>query len=126
MSARIKRIEPAARADLRWDLDAIVSELRAVRDRSLESRQGSADRPPRLPSRKALTGILDGLSTVLFPNRLGTAELTDETVDYFVGHTLDTTLRHLLEQVCRELQYIGGQNSLPNIREFCLSFLASQ
>ena len=115
MSARIKPVDWPASAGLRWDLDAIVSELRAVRDRSLESRHGSADRPPRLPSRKALTGILDGLSTVLFPNRLGTAELTDETVDYFVGHTLDATLRHLLEQVCRELQYIGGQDSLPDM-----------
>lgn len=115
MSARIKHIEPAARADLRWDLDVIVSKLRAVRDRSLESRQGSADRPPRLPSRKALTSILDGLSTVLFPNRLGNAELTDETVDYFVGHTLDATLRRVLEQVCRELQYSGGQDGLPDV-----------
>lgn len=115
MNARIKHIEPAIRADLRWDLDAIVSKLRAVRDQSLESRQGSANQPPRLPSRKALTGILDGLSTALFPNRLGTAELTDETVDYFVGHTLDATLRHLLEQVRREFRYIGGQGSLPDM-----------
>jgi serine O-acetyltransferase len=112
MSAKIQPASAPASAGLHWDIDSIVAELRAVRVRSLENRQRTADRPPRLPSRKALLGILDGLSAVLFPNRLGTPELTDEGIDYFVGHTLDATLRHLLEQVRRELQYASGQESI--------------
>ncbi|HRD68468.1 MAG TPA: serine acetyltransferase, partial [Candidatus Competibacter sp.] len=73
--------------------------------------QQSADHPPRLPSRQALSRVVDGLSTALFPNRLGNAELTDETVDYFVGHTLEATLRRLLEQVDRELRYASGRDT---------------
>lgn len=44
-----------------------------------------------MPSRKALLSIVDGLSAALFPNRLGSEELADEGIDYFVGHTLDRT-----------------------------------
>lgn len=110
MSAKLQPLGPPSSAGARWELDAIVSELRAVRDRALASRQQAADRPPRLPSRQALAHVVDGLSTVLFPNRLGNAELTDETVDYFVGHTLETTLRRLLEQVNRELRYASGKD----------------
>ncbi len=58
-----------------------------------------------MPSQKSLVGILDGLSTVLFPNRLGLPELTDEGIDYFVGNTLDMTLRDLWEQVRREIHF---------------------
>ena len=97
---------------MHWDIDSIVAELRAVRVRSLEKRQRTADRPPRLPSRKALLGILDGLNATLFPNRLGAPDLTDEGIDYFVGHTLDATLRHLLEQVRRELRYSSEQQGV--------------
>lgn len=110
MSAtRIKPVGTHAHADLHWDIDSIVAALRTVRVQSLENWQRAADRPPRLPSRKALLGILDGLNATLFPNRLGAPDLSDEGVDYFVGHTLDATLRHLLEQVRRELHYTAGQ-----------------
>ena len=112
MSATLKSVgaPPApARPGLHWDIDAVVAELRTIRVRSLENRQRAADHPPRLPTRKALLGILDGLTATLFPHRLGVPDLTDEGVDYFVGHTLDATLRHLLEQVRRELQYAAGQ-----------------
>ncbi len=109
MNARLQPVAIPASAGLQWELDLIVAELRGVRVRSLADRQRTADQPPRLPSRKALVGILDGLSAALFPNRLGSPELTDEGIDYFVGHTLDATLRHLLEQVRRELRYSSEQ-----------------
>lgn len=112
MNARLQPVAIPASAGLQWELDSIVAELRGVRVRSLADRQRTADQPPRLPSRKALVGILDGLSAVLFPNRLGTPELTDEGIDYFVGHTLDATLRHLLEQVRRELRYSSEQRGV--------------
>lgn len=114
MSAGIDKAKVRSLAHVDWDIDAVVFQLRDLRERSLAERQ-RADRSPRLPSRKALTGIVDRLSTVLFPNRLGTADLSDEGVDYFVGHTLDTTLRDLLEQVRRELQFGSGHLSISAV-----------
>lgn len=94
-----------------WDIDRIVSELRTLRVRSLELRHRD-DKPPKLPSRKALITIIDGISAALFPNRLGQPELTDEGIDYYVGHTLDSTLRSLYEQVRRELEFSSGLSRL--------------
>ncbi|MFZ1642273.1 MAG: serine O-acetyltransferase EpsC [Candidatus Contendobacter sp.] len=111
MNVSIKQAGARSTAGLHWDIDSVVADLRAGRERSLADRQ-RANRPPRLPFRKALVGILDGLSAALFPNRLGSPELTDEGIDYFVGHTLDVTLRHLLEQVRRELLFSSGQASI--------------
>lgn len=91
----------------------VVSELRALRLKSLENRQ-RRDRPPKLPSRKVLVGIADGLRAVLFPNRLGMPDLTNESVDYYVGHTLDVTLRELMVQVRRELRFAGDADAAGN------------
>lgn len=95
----------------RWEIDTIVAELRSLRVSSLERRE-RGDRPPKLPSRKALTGILEGLTAALFPNRLGLPELADEGIDYYVGHTLDVTLRTLHGQVSRELAFSAGPDGL--------------
>lgn len=92
----------------KWHIEAIVSDLRALRERSLALRRRIA-RPPRLPSRKAMTGILEGLSAALFPNRLGVPSFSDEGIDYFVGHTLDVTLKELFEQVQRELRFASEE-----------------
>ncbi len=93
--------------DLDWNINAIVSSLRTLRVRSLEIRK-RGDRPPKLPARKALTEIIEGLSAALFPNRLGLPDLNDEGIDYYVGHTLDVNLRALNQQVARELQFASG------------------
>ena len=82
----------------------IVSELRDVRLTSLEHRH-RRNNPPKLPSRKSLQSIVDGLSAALFPNRLGMPDLQEDGIDYFVGHTLDTALRDLYVQVQLELRY---------------------
>ena len=103
-----------------WNIDSIVSELRTLRATAAGRQPGM--RPPKLPSQKALVNILDGLSAALFPNRLGLPELTDEGVDYYVGNTLDTTLRQLLEQVRRELQFsIGHATDDNTIRDQALA-----
>jgi len=94
-----------------WGIDGLVSELRKLRVQSLEIRQ-RRDRPPKLPSRKALIGILDGLTSVLFPNRLGLPDLNDEGIDYFVGHKLDTLLRDLNKEIRRELQFVTGRQGI--------------
>lgn len=91
-------------ADEYFDIPSIVQALRDVRLTSLEHRHRS-NRPPKLPSRKSLQQVVDGLSAALFPNRLGAPGLKEEGVDYFVGFTLDTTLRELNMQVQLELRY---------------------
>jgi serine O-acetyltransferase len=92
------------------DVNGLVDALRALRVHSLQTRS-RIGRPPKLPSRKALAGIFDGLAAALFPNRLGTPELTDEGLDYFVGHTLDRALRALYDEVRRELRF--ARNQIP-------------
>jgi serine O-acetyltransferase len=78
--------------------------LRAVRMASLEHRQ-RRNKPPKLPSRKILQSVIEGLSAALFPNRLGLPDLKEEGLDYFVGHTLDTALRELFSQIKLELHF---------------------
>ncbi|MDD5580099.1 MAG: serine acetyltransferase [Methylobacter sp.] len=96
-----------------WGIDALVAKLRDLRVQSLETRS-RRDKPPKLPSRKELQEILDGLGSVLFPNRLGLPDLNDEGIDYFVGHTLETLLRELYRQIRRELQFISGHQGFNN------------
>ncbi len=90
-----------------WGVDATVAQLRQLRVQSLEERQ-RRHKPPKLPSRKELQHILDKLGAVLFPNRLGRPDLTEEGIDYFVGYTLDRALHDLFKQIRRELQFILG------------------
>lgn len=93
-----------ASTPVNWDLSEIVKALRSRREASLAARQ-LRGRPLKLPSRKALQGVIEGLGGALFPNRLGPRELVGEGVDYFVGRTLDINLRELVDQVTRELRY---------------------
>ncbi|MDD2723925.1 MAG: serine acetyltransferase [Methylovulum sp.] len=102
------------KTEIHWNIETIVSELRLLRNKSLENRQREG-RPPKLPSRKALVAILEGFSAALFPNRLGSGELSDESVDYFVGQTLDAALRGLFEQLRRECRFKAEQQGLFDI-----------
>lgn len=95
------------------DVDNIVDELRALRMASLESRNRH-DRPPRLPSRRILASVAEGLSAAMFPNRLGSSELADEGIDHYVGHTLNMTLRELMVQIQHELHYNSGLEILSH------------
>jgi serine O-acetyltransferase len=89
-----------------FDLQQVVAELAGVRQQWRESQQRSTEPGGReLPSRDALAQILDGLRGVLFPMRLGPADLRQESEDFYVGHTLDTVLHALLAQVRLELGY---------------------
>jgi serine O-acetyltransferase len=95
-------------------ISQIVSELRDLRLASLEHRK-RRDKPPKLPARKSLQSIVEGLAAALFPNRLGLPDLKDESLDYFVGHTLDVVLRDLVTQVKLELNFAADTlNQLEN------------
>src|SRR5687767_13905238 len=87
-----------------FGIDNIVKDLRTARHASLERRL-RRNNPPKLPSRKILQTVVEGLSAALFPNRLGQPGLKGEGLDYFVGHTLDTALRDLCGQIKLELQF---------------------
>jgi len=88
----------------RWETMEIVAELRSLREESLAARHRSGS-PVRLPSRKVLATVVEGLGAVLFPNRLGGQQIAPESVDYFVGHTLEGALKNLDEQIAVELTF---------------------
>lgn len=94
------------------DLTDVVASLRQLRDSSLAARQRLAC-PVKLPSKRVLTNMVEGLSAALFPNRLGSRVLTNECVDYFVGHTLDIALGELVEQLERELHFWTSESEDP-------------
>lgn len=95
--------------NLKLDLAPVVASLREIREQSLEARNRES-RPPKLPSKITLKEIVDGLATCLYPNRLGSGTQTLEGIDYFVGHTLNVTLRLLMGQILRELRFDSEQN----------------
>jgi len=102
-----QRSDHDSEQELRWDINAIVGELRDLRQASLVARR-RLDRPAKLPSRTALTSIVESIVTALFPNRLASQALDGESVDYFVGHTFDRALHELVGQVVRELRFVAG------------------
>jgi serine O-acetyltransferase len=112
-----------------WDLDRVVGELHAVRDRwraQQHRTQSSGGR--QFPSRETLRVVVDALCGALFPMRLGPSNLHHEGEDYYVGHTLDSALRALLTQVKLELGLAAretpvdpetlGKRALRLVREF--------
>jgi serine O-acetyltransferase len=95
------------------DIDSIVAQLRILRLKSLENRNREG-KPPKLPSRKLLNEILNDLSSVLYPNRLGSGHHSDAGIDYFVGHTLDSALTALFDQLNRECRFKAEQNNISD------------
>ena len=93
----------------RWNLDAIVSELRFSREVSHNIRPKGVLR--QAPSRDALSLILEQLSAALFPTHYSQSELGRENIDYFVGDTLNRALVTLVEQVHRSLLFSGDVRS---------------
>ena len=97
--------------DNNWGILPLVAELRGLRLQSLQNRQ-RLQHPPKLPAKKILRDIVDNLAAVLFPNRLGLPDINDEGIDYFVGHTLDSVMRQLNQQIGLELQFYAQQQGL--------------
>ncbi|MCI0467109.1 MAG: serine acetyltransferase [Beijerinckiaceae bacterium] len=96
-------MDDIVRARSQWDLDQIVVKLRALRAgwRRDTNPEGVLY---ELPSQEALCDVVDGLCSALFPRHFGSCALTEESVDYFVGRSLDAALQLLLEQVQLELR----------------------
>jgi serine O-acetyltransferase len=95
-----------------------VNQLRTVRDG--HNREHSEERGlHELPSPDAIVQIVKNLRSALFPVHFGIPELTEQGVDYYVGHTLDGTLRALSEQVrrCLALPSRGNDSGPSGERE---------
>lgn len=89
-----------------WQLDGIVHDLRAARS-EWRNQHGRLQEPGgrELPSRHIMQDIIHALAGALFPMRLGPHDLRQESEDFYVGHTLDSALNALWQQVCLELRY---------------------
>ena len=122
---KIDTFDQSAGRASRWNLGPIIDELRISREATHNIRHHGRIR--ELPSRAALSEIVDGLSAVLFPTHYGRANLTDESIDYFVGDTLNTTLNRLTEQVRRGLLFPApGAEAGAQLGESALAEQADQ
>jgi serine O-acetyltransferase len=92
----------------RWNLTTLVSELRVSRETTHSVRYKGRIR--ELPSRAVLGQIVEYLAAALFPTHYGNRDLTDESVDYFVGNTLNAALTDLAEQVRRGLFFASDED----------------
>lgn len=104
MTSRHAISEKSLTPGRRWETDEIVEELRLLREESLAARHRSGQ-PVRLPSRKVLAAVVEALGAAMFPNRLGSHEIAPESVDYFVGHSLEIALKSLDEQLRIEMVF---------------------
>jgi len=84
-------------------LKSVVEQLRHSREFADKVRY--LGRVRELPSRLAVTEILRNLTAALFPTHYGRLDLTDESIDYFVGDVLHSALTALSEQVRRSLAF---------------------
>ncbi|MCB4770450.1 serine acetyltransferase [Ancylobacter sp. Lp-2] len=86
-----------------WNLSSVVAGLKLSRDVSHNIRHRGRLRPP--PSREAVVKAVQGFAAALFPAHYGDPGLTSETIDYYVGATLNEALTNLCEQVARSLPF---------------------
>jgi len=86
-----------------WQLGPIIEALRNSRENTHNIRHQGRVR--ELPSREVLKQVIEGISAALFPTHYGRPDLNDESIDYFVGDTLNVALDRLVEQVRRALRF---------------------
>ncbi|MFT3850240.1 MAG: serine acetyltransferase [Propionivibrio sp.] len=107
MPSRQLRNSAIIRSD--WDLASLVAQLRTSREVTHSVRHKGRIR--ELPSREVLAQIVNHLASALFPTHYGQRDLTDESVDYFVGNTLNSALSDLAEQVRRGLFFVSAEDA---------------
>ena len=96
-------------AESAWDLAELVTALREARngqDRCDDDRIRQRERP----SREAIELILRDLRAALFPTHFGATDLSESSLDFFVGNRLNQALRALQEQVRRALRYAANSD----------------
>lgn len=112
-----------------WHLGPIIDALRTSREKTHNIRHQGRVR--ELPSRTVLRQVVEGISAALFPTHYGRPDLNDESIDYFVGDTLNVALDRLVEQVRRamrfnpELENAGETELAERARAITHAFAAS-
>jgi serine O-acetyltransferase len=102
------RTSPPQRSRPDWDIGPIVDRLRESREVTHSVRFNGRVR--ELPSRAALVSIVECLYGALFPTHFGRHDLTDESIDFFVGARLNDGLLLLCEQIRRGLRFAPGHD----------------
>jgi serine O-acetyltransferase len=108
-----------------FDFVGVVSALRRSREETHKVRHRGNVR--ELPSRAALVDILEQLAASLFPTHFGGTDLSDESIDDFVGTTLGSALGALTEQVRRGLLLAAdydGRDPAAQARQIVHAFAA--
>jgi serine O-acetyltransferase len=111
-----------------WHLGPIIDALRTSRESTHNIRHQGRVR--ELPSRTVLRQVIEGVCAALFPTHYGRPDLNDESIDYFVGDTLNVALDRLAEQVRRALRFnpdleeTGDAELLERARSITRSFAA--
>ena len=83
-----------------WNINAVVQGLQQARHDWRQQQHRTKEFGGReLPSKEALKAILDDLCGILFPMRLGPADLRQETEDSYIAYTLNRVLTALHAQV---------------------------
>ena len=95
-----------------WDLKTVVEQLRTSREVTHSVRH--LGRVREIPSRAAIEQVVDCLRAALFPTHFAGADLTDGSIDFFVGETLNEALSTLSEQVRRGLLFDGDNAQLTD------------
>jgi serine O-acetyltransferase len=104
-----ERSADSARTPPEWDIASIVDRLRESREVTHSVRFHGRVR--ELPSRAALAAIIRDLYVTLFPTHFGRHDLTDESIDFFVGSALNDALLALSEQVRRGLRFAPDRDA---------------
>jgi serine O-acetyltransferase len=95
-----------------FDIDGVVGALHDLRVQWRDAHQRSREPAAReFPSRAALGQLMVHLKGILFPLRLGPADLRPEDEDRYVAQSLDEALRILFNQATLELQHPGRDGS---------------
>ncbi len=94
-------------------LAGVVADLCAANHGLARPRRGDRCRQV-LPSRETLNDVVEALRSVLFPGYFGTTELSDESVEFHVGATLDRVHRSLREQIERARCFFCEKESPAN------------
>ncbi len=95
-----------------FHIDDILDSLQVVRQRWRDEQKRELEPGGRdLPSRDALSAVIDSLKGVLFPMRLGPTDLRQDSENFYVAHALDAALHALLSQAKLELQYAARREN---------------
>lgn len=98
-----------------FNIQPIVQSLHAERLKWRQAQHRSIETGGReFPSPDALAEILENLKGILFPMRLGPLDLRQESEDFYIGHTLDSTLHALLQQVRLEMHCQSRPSNLTD------------